>query len=419
MKDLLSLIIAAILTMTSTGCDIPSTATAVNLMENITPSDTPIAALPAEKMTENNVAAAELGADLLRTSFDGKSNTLVSPLSVMSALAMTAGGANGDTLSEMEDVLGIKRDDLNAYMKLYTDSLPEGEKYSLKLANSIWFTEDEAFEVNEDFLQQNADFYGADIYKAPFDDSTLEDINNWVKDNTDGMIPEILDEIPKDAVMYLVNALAFDAEWESIYRDSQVREGEFTNIDGSKSKVDFMSSTENKYVEDENATGFIKYYSGREYAFVALLPDEGVAVGDYINSLTGEKLNSLITGAQNKKVLTKIPKFEYDYGTEMSETLMTLGMTDAFDENNADFKSLGTVEDGNIYISRVIHKTFISVAEKGTRAGAATVVEMTKATSAMPTEPPKEVYLDRPFVYMIIDTENNVPFFIGAVTNFE
>ena len=297
-------------------------------------------------------------------------------------------------------------------------NLPQGDKYKLSLANSIWFTEDERFTVNQDFLQTNADYYGADIYKAPFNEQTKKDINNWVKQNTDEMIPEILDRVPVDAIMYLVNALAFEAEWSAIYKKDQVREGVFTKEDNTKQNVDFMYGSEGTYLEDENAAGFMKYYKGGKYAFVAMLPDEGVSVSDYIASLTGESVNALLTNPQHTTVYTAIPKFETEYSVEMSEILKDMGMPKAFDPNNAEFEGLGTSSAGNIFISRVLHKTFISVGEKGTKAGAATVVEMADGAAAEPQEP-KEIYLNRPFVYMLIDCENSIPFFIGTMMDVD
>jgi len=420
MKKLLSLALTAAVSATLFGCDDPlsNDISATNLMENVTPSKSP--EKPSEEiMDSNSVAATDFAAKLLKQSFDGESNTLVSPLSVMSALAMTAGGAENNTLTQFEAMFGMSRDELNAYLKAYVDSLPIDEKYKLHLANSIWFTEDESFTVNESFLQNNADVFGADIYKAPFDNSTLKDINSWVNDNTDGMIPEIIEEIPADAVMYLVNALAFDAEWSTIYLEHQIREGEFTNIDGTKSTADYMHSSEGVYISDENASGFIKYYKKCKYAFAALLPNEGVSLSDYVGTLTGKGIASMLANPTNCRVNAKLPKFEYDYSVEMNQILCAMGLTDAFDPDKADFTGIGTLVDGNIYISRVLHKTYISVAEKGTKAGAATLVEMKAEGAAMESEPPKEVYLDRPFVYMIIDTENNVPVFIGTVTNFD
>ena len=405
---IISLLLVCAMAVNLTGCTMK--VQAKDLMEGITPNN--VDAL--DDLSSQNADVTDFAIRLFKASNENGKNTLISPLSVLCALAMTANGAEEETLAQMEEVLGMTTDELNLYLYSYMKNLPQGDKYKLSLANSIWFTEDERFTVNQDFLQTNADYYGADIYKAPFDKQTLKDINNWVKQNTDGMIPEILDQIPQEAIMYLVNALAFEAEWSEIYEKHQVKDGEFTKEDGTKQDVKFMYGSEGTYFEDEKATGFMKRYVGGKYAFVALLPNEGVSVSEYIASLDGESLNALLTNPQYATVHTSIPKFETEYKVEMSDILQSMGMTEAFDMYNADFEGLGTSTGGNIYISRVLHKTFISVGEKGTKAGAATIVENKDGAAAEPTEP-KEVYLDRPFVYMLVDCENNIPFFIGTM----
>ena len=405
---IISLLLVCAMAVNLTGCTME--VQAKNLMEGITPNN--VNAL--DDLSSQNADVTDFAIRLFKASNENGKNTLISPLSVLCALAMTANGAEEETLAQMEEVLGMTTEELNLYLYSYMKNLPQGDKYKLSLANSIWFTEDERFTVNQDFLQTNADYYGADIYKAPFDKQTLKDINNWVKQNTDGMIPEILDQIPPEAIMYLVNALAFEAEWSEIYEKHQVKDGEFTKEDGTKQDVKFMYGSEGTYFEDEKATGFMKRYKGGKYAFVAMLPNEGVSVSEYIASLDGESLNALLANPQYATVRTSIPKFETEYKVEMSEILQDMGMTEAFDMYNADFEGLGTSTGGNIYISRVLHKTFISVGEKGTKAGAATIVEMKNGAAAEPTEP-KEVYLDRPFVYMLVDCENNIPFFIGTM----
>ena len=405
---IISLLLVCAMAVNLTGCTMK--VQAKDLMEGITPNN--VDAL--DDLSSQNADVTDFAIRLFKASNENGKNTLISPLSVLCALAMTANGAEEETLAQMEEVLGMTTDELNLYLYSYMKNLPQGDKYKLSLANSIWFTEDERFTVNQDFLQTNADYYGADIYKAPFDKQTLKDINNWVKQNTDGMIPEILDQIPPEAIMYLVNALAFEAEWSEIYEKHQVKDGEFTKEDGTKQDVKFMYGSEGTYFEDEKATGFMKRYKGGKYAFVAMLPNEGVSVSEYIASLDGESLNALLANPQYATVRTSIPKFETEYKVEMSDILQSMGMTEAFDIYNADFEGLGTSTGGNIYISRVLHKTFISVGEKGTKAGAATIVEMKDGAAAEPTEP-KEVYLDRPFVYMLVDCENNIPFFIGTM----
>jgi len=404
---IVSLLLVCTMAVNLTGCTME--VQAKDLMEGITPNN--VNAL--DDLSSQNANVTDFAIRLFKTSAESGKNTLISPLSVLCALAMTANGAEEETLAQMEEVLGMTTEKLNLYLYSYMKNLPRSDKYKLSVANSIWFAEDKRFTVNQDFLQTNADYYGADIYKAPFNKQTLRDINNWVKQNTDGMIPDILDEIPEDAIMYLVNALAFEAEWQEIFEKNQVREGKFTKENGTKQNVEFMYSTDATYLADEKATGFMKKYNGGKYAFVAMLPNGEITVSEYIESLNGESLNALLTNPQYATVHTSIPKFETEYDVEMSEILKSMGMTDAFDVESANFSELGTYEDMNIFIGHVLHKTFISVGEKGTKAGAATVVEM-KCGSAMPIDP-KQVYLDRPFVYMLVDCENNIPFFIGTM----
>jgi serpin B len=316
----------------------------------------------------------------------------------------------------MEKVLGMTAEEMNLYFYSYMNKLPQTEKYKLSLANSIWFTDDDRFTVNKDFLQINGDYYGSDIYKAPFSTETLNNINEWVKNKTDGMIPKILEEISDGAVMYLVNALAFNAEWAEIFDEDHVREGVFTDENGNEQNVEFMYGEDHVYYEDEYATGFMKYYVDCKYGFVALIPNEGVSVADYVKTLNGESLNNMLNNPVHTTVYTSIPKFETEYDVQMGGKLAKMGMPDAFDEYNANFSKLGTSEGRNIYIGSVTHKTFISVGEKGTKAGAATVVEMSDTQAEPPTDI-KEVNLDRPFVYMIVDCENNIPLFIGTMMN--
>lgn len=341
-------------------------------------------------------------------------NVLISPLSVILALYMTANGANGQTKDQMLKVLG---EDLNGYLKAYQDSLPQGANYKLNIANGIWFKDKESLKMQEEFLKTNRDYFNAAIYKAPFNDITCKEINNWVKENTDGMIENILNEIPQDAVLYLINALSFDAKWSKPYRERSVHEDRiFTKEDGTKQKATLMYSEEYVYLEDEYATGFMKYYKENKYAFVALLPKEGITVADYVKQLTAEQLQETLLNAERTVVNTALPKYEAEYDILLNDVLVQMGMEDAFSEADADFSNMALSEDGNIFISRVLHKTFISVDEQGTKAGAATVVET--ADSGAPIEP-YEVYLDRPFVYMLIDCETNQPFFIGTMMDVE
>ena len=405
---IISLVLLCAMAVNLTGC--ATTVHAEDLMEGVTPNS--VTAL--NDLSSGSADVTDFAIRLFKQTNENGKNTLISPLSVLCALAMTANGAEGETREQMEAVLGMSVEELNLYLYSYINSLPQGEKYKLSVANSIWFTDDDRFTVNQDFLQTNADYYGADIYKTPFDKQTLKDINNWVKNETDNMIPKVLEDIPDAAIMYLINALAFEAEWTEIYEKNQVRDKTFTKEDGTKQDVELMYSTEGKYLEDENATGFIKYYKERKYAFVALLPNEGVTVSEYVNSLDGASLAALLANAESRSVETAIPKFESEYDIEMSSILEAMGMSNAFNVTFADFTGIGDSTEGGIYISKVIHKTYIQVGEKGTKAGAVTAIEMNDGSAGPPDEI-KQVYLDRPFVYMLIVCETNTPFFIGTV----
>ena len=408
---LTSLLLICTISLSLWGCS--TEIRAADLMDGIEARDIPL----KDSIGDNNADVTDFALRLLKSTANSGENTLISPLSIICALAMTANGADGETLSQMETVFGMSAAELNTYLHTYLSRLPEGKKYKLSVANSIWFTDDVRFTVNKDFLQTNADYYGADIYKSEFSTrQTLIDMNNWVKQETDGMIPKAVDEIPPDAIMYLVNALAFESEWSDVYEHRQVQNGKFNKEDGTVQRVDMMYSSEGRYIEDENAVGFIKYYVAHKYAFVALLPHDGITVSEYIEGLDGETLNALISEAEFATVNAAIPKFETEYDTDLSGVLSTMGMTDAFDPREADFGRLGGSDAGNISISRVIHKTHIQVGEKGTKAGAVTVVE-TKDRGTGPVEDPKEVHLDRPFIYMIIDCENNIPLFMGIMND--
>jgi serpin B len=369
-----------------------------------------------EDLSSRSDELTDFALRLFKASADGNQNILISPLSVLCAIAMTANGADGQTREQIEATIGMSVEELNLYLYSYLNSLPSEKKYTLHLANSLWITDDTSLTVEKNFLQANADYYGASVYKAQFDDpQTVKDINNWVNKETDGTIPSILDEIPDEAIMYIVNALAFDAEWKNSYEKDQIKAGIFTNEDGSTQSVEMMHSTEGKYIKDNNATGFIKYYSGGKYAFVAILPEEGLSVSEYINTLDGATLGTLLSNAKRTDVEVAIPKFSTEYEVEMSDILIDMGMRDAFDPDCADFSRLGHTTDGNIVIDRVLHKTELEVGEKGTKAGAATVVEMVNKMSLPHVS--EQVYLNRPFVYMLVDCENNIPFFIGEVNN--
>lgn len=365
----------------------------------------------ASKAPDNEfkAAASSFAAELFKDNYSKGKTTLVSPLSVLTALALVQNGAQGDTLAQLEQALGgLDRDTLNAYMRAYCDFLTESEE--LKIANSVWT--DSSAEAKRAFLQKAVDSYSAQLFSAPLSDpKTVESINSWVKKNTDGMIPKIIEKADRYAVMMLVNAIAFDAKWETPYKRSDIEKLEFTSYSGSKKKTDFMCSTENVYLKDGGTVGFMKPYKNGRFAFAALLPDENTGIDDYVASLSGDKLMKIFSSAKRgNEVNVKMPKFRAEYSAQLIDTLKKMGVKDAFDSKTADFSSL--IENRDAYIATVVHKTFIEVDENGTRAAASTLV----GADTMSLMEPYSVFLNRPFVYMIVDTETNLPLFIGVQT---
>jgi serpin B len=362
-------------------------------------------------------ATAGFSLDLFRATISNSENSLISPTSVLLALAMTANGADGNTLSQMEQVLGagITIDELNAYLFSFVQNLTSKPKALLNISNSIWFRE-VGFIPNHDFLQTNANYFDADAFAAPFNDQTVRDINNWISKATDGLIEKMLEFIPDSAIMYLINTILFDAEWARIYDEVSVRKGEFTNYNNQKQTAEFMHSEEDLFIQSENATGFIKPYYGGCYSFVAILPDKEINIFDYVATLSGVEFLNLVENAQPALVATALPKFDYEFEVTMNNALKAMGMQEAFCEITADFPHIGNGH-GNLFISEVLHKAYITVDERGTKAGAATVVGMD--TTSVPPPPQHYVILDRPFVYAIIDNATNLPLFVGTLLSIQ
>ena len=380
------------------------------------PTEEPLGCAGIDEMPWYNAEVTDFGLGLLRGSLEEGKNTLISPVSVYAALSMTANGAEGNTLTQMEAILGREKDALNRW---YEDDIRKSHSDDLHLSNTLYIKDDPELTVRESFVKTIEQYYvgenyASDVVMTLFNEYTVDGINHSVTENTDGMIQNIVTELSEDAVMCLVNALAFDARWEKPYEEYQVSEGMFTTEDGREQTVELMYAEDiYAYVENELVTGFRKKYEGGRYAFVALLPKEGMRIEELIDSLSGDSLADLLSYYWEGEVLTAMPKFQTEFDVEMSDVLQSMGMTDAFDPALADFSALATYAGNPVFINRVLHKSFISVGEQGTRAGAATVAEIA-AGEAMEPEEVKEVILNRPFLYLIWDRETSMPIFMGT-----
>lgn len=363
-------------------------------------------------------AYASLAAELLKRCRDGEGDqVLVSPLSVLTALTMTANGADGETLAQMERVLGggMEIAELNRQLFRFYAGLSSAEDAFFSSANSVWVSPH--FRVEDGFLNTVGNLYFSEVIRKDFTESdAAELVNRWCEANTKEMIREVVtpDDFSVDTMLLLVNALCFDAKWEQQYdEENEILKGVFRGTDGEQ-EDDFLYGIEwMDYLEGETETGFVKPYKGGKYAFAALLPKSG-GLSAYLKTLDGGKWLSLLENAETCSVETKIPVFRQESDLKLKDALTAMGMTDAF-TGDADFAPMGVCDDGSaVKIGKVIHKTFLELNNEGTRAAAVTAVIMERESFEVGD---KTVVLDQPFVYAIIDVSTGLPIFFGTCEN--
>ena len=377
------------------------------------------------RIPSGNVRAsiAYFTVELLKSSMKNEGNLMISPASVYFALGMTLNGAEGETKAEMVKMLNGERIDpeiLNITSLDWKNLLSEvGDKTTLEISNAIWF--DKNFVPNQPFLQRNADYYGAEARKVDFKDTDAKDIiNSWVKDTTHGTIEEIVDKIDDNEVMFLINTVYFKSDWQVPFEKNNTMNRTFNAPSGSVD-VPFLHRTGNIVTFSYNdATGIALPYDDGQLVYFALMPDEGVTPRDWLEKQESNELLSHIASnilkTESELIDLAMPKFELRYEDSLKDDLENLGMKLAFDPDNADFSAMNAAHEKNLYITDVMHKTFIKVDEKGTEASAATSVEV--GTTSLPM-PNKEVTFDRPFVYGIVDMKTGLPVFLGIMENPE
>ncbi len=379
----------------------------------------------------------DFSSELFKRTYTQGENSLVSPLSVYIALSMLNNGADNNTRAQMLDLLGggnITTEDINRYINGYMSQINRGNY--LSAANSMFVMQRPDVLLNDDFVKEIQQDYFAEVFYEPANDSTVDKINAWVKTNTKDMIDSVVPRgsLNENTLALLLNAVAFKADWEDPYKKSDVWDEYFQNYNGTMARTEFLHGTESLYISDDLSTGFIKPYdtyypdpSGddwllrdEKYSFVAILPNEGVTVDEYIAQMNDSTIYDLVnTRSRGCEVHTKMPKFKYERTYGMKEILQDMGLTDVFDREVSDLSKLAeTGDDRHVYVDKVTHKTFIELDEQGTKAAAVTVIDIV-ADSAYEPEPCKYVYLDRPFIYVIYDMQNNVPVFIGTVCYFD
>jgi len=359
-------------------------------------------------------------ANLMLQSARNKGNVMVSPASVLLALAMTLNGADGETRQAMLQVLAdrdLSVEQVNAACQAWIRSLaPTGKKTTLSIANSIWFRD--SFQPDPQFLQKNADYFRAGARKLDFaDDRSTDIINGWVKDQTHGLIARIVEKISPSTVMFLINTVYFKADWQVPFEPAETRKRTFQTPAGAV-MTEFMHRTDRMVTIQENGmTGVSLPYDDGQFAYFAMMPEGAASHREWLSRQIPATLFGQIAEQMAKKpektVSLSLPKYKAEFEDSLLNELETLGMGIAFDGGRADFSLLNAARSKGLFISEVKHKTFIQVDEKGTEAAAATSVAIDESAPAYDIE----LTFDRPFVHGIMDMATGIPLFVGILEN--
>lgn len=359
----------------------------------------------------------DFGFDVFQKLHEAKAdeNSFISPLSISTALSMVLNGADSDTKTAIQSTLNLKDwqlEEINkAYLTLLTQLPGLDEKVKLQIANSIWYKE--GFDVLPSFLDVNSEFFNSEIQELDFlKPEAVNTINSWVEDKTEGLIDKILNEIPADAVMYLINAIYFKGDWTHSFDEEFNYESNFFTSENEKETVEYMSrgKAHLAYFENELFQAVNLPYGDSLYAMSIFLPKPEQTINDIIFALSTENWATWNTSYDTTEVLFAMPKFELKYEKKLNQLLVDLGMEIAF-TGKADFSKING--KGGLKISEVRHKSFIKVDEQGTEAAAVTIIGI--ETTSVPTYPIMEV--NRPFVFVIRDHQTNSALFVGKVMN--
>ncbi len=340
-------------------------------------------------------------------------NIFISPLSVSMALGMTYNGANGATQEAMQNTLelqGLSLQDVNESYHSVIDLLRGLDpRVTFQIANSIWCRQ--GFAVESTFINLNQTYFDAVVQALDFaDPSAVVTINHWVDENTNGKIDKILDDIPENMVMYLINAIYFKGTWKLKFDPTKTVAQSFYLSDGSTKTCQMMTmpETDISYLGTELFSAIDLKYGSGQYSMTILLPNSNVGLDAVIAQLTDESWQAWTEGFRPYEMVVDLPKFEIEYGTQLKDVLSALGMGIAFSDF-ADFTGIN--RNGNLTISEVKHKTYVKVDEEGTEAAAVTSVGI-ELTSG-----PMMFRVDRPFLFVIRESHSGTILFMGKIVD--
>lgn len=364
-------------------------------------------------------ASNEFGFDLLKninTNEIGK-DLFISPISVSMALGMTYNGADGETKDAMRTALhlgDLTDDEINrSYESLISLLLSLDPEVAVALANSIWYRDNVEFE--QTFLDIARQYFDAEVRGLDFSAENAADIiNSWIEDKTNGLIKETLNPpLPRDAVMYLINAIYFKGTWTIQFDEDKTRDMTFYSSGETLSTVKMMSLREEfPYYENDELQMVDLPYGNGDFSMTIVLPNKEKNIDALISEMSDQSWNSLTSNLSPDTGDIFLPRFKLEYKTELKKPLTEMGMGIAFSEW-ANFSKMRSQND--IFISKVIHKSFVEVNEEGTEAAAVTVVEI-GFTSIGPNQG-FSILINRPFLFVIRENRSGAIMFIGKIEN--
>ena len=374
------------------------------------------------KLSANQVSMVESGNafafDIFRkvsVSEGNSGNTIISPLSISSALSMTLNGASGDTRTAMIDALrltSLTPDIINgAYKDLSTSLLNVDKRVLISISNSVWTEKN--FVVKKPFTDILGTYYDAESVSFDVTDQNApKAINNWIDSKTNGLIKNMVGPLDANTVMLLINAIYFKGKWNPQFDKSKTVQQFFYYPDGSEKEVPMMKQKADFKVYTGTSFVMAEFpYGQGNFVMDVLLPNDRNGADAIIAQLNDSDFKTWTGQMFSRETTLSFPRFKYGFKNELKNILSDMGMGIAFSEN-ADFSN---ISDLDLLISKVLHQAFIETNEEGTEAAAATVV-VVGTTSAGPTDP-LVFTMDHPFIYIIREKTTNAILFMGKVAD--
>ncbi len=345
-------------------------------------------------------------------------NVIVSTLSLAEVLTMLSNGAKGETLNQINALLGTKdiplEEQNSAISSINQYLISADSKTSVAIANSQWI--DDELKVKDEYVQTNAKWLNAETRNQDLaTEKTMNDINSWCDKNTQGCIKKLLEEpLPDDCRLGLINALYFKGMWSQKFDKDNTTDENFTNSDGSESKVKMMHLGENFLAYEGKDMDMVEFaYGNKKFCMDVILPHEGKKLDECLKDISSSTFFEYINKSNERDVAVSMPRMEIRFNTSLIAPLIDMGMKNAFFGELADFS--GITDDGKLFVDKFIQATYMKVDEEGTEAAAVTAAFQNAVTAVGPDPTPLIFNMNRPFAFVIREKDSNTILFIGKV----